>query len=64
MRSSQWQWHLDEVFVTINGDRHFLKRSVDQEGKVFESCVTTARDKKVASKFLEKSALPLKSGPP
>ena len=30
----QWRWHLDEVFVTINGELHYLWRSVDHEGPV------------------------------
>ncbi len=34
---SNWQWHLDEVFVKINGERHYLWRAVDHEGEVLES---------------------------
>ena len=26
---SEWRWHLDEVFVKINGERHYLWRAVD-----------------------------------
>ena len=48
MRSSLWQWHLDEIFVKINGVRHDLRRAVDQEGKVLESLVTKTRDNKAA----------------
>jgi hypothetical protein len=29
MQSSNWKWHLDEVFVKINGERHYLWRAVD-----------------------------------
>ena len=54
-RSSRWRWHLDEVFVKINGERHYLWRAVDHEGEVLESFVTTTRDKKAALKFLKKS---------
>jgi len=25
----RWRWHLDEVFVRINGERHYLWRAVD-----------------------------------
>lgn len=49
------QWHLDEMFVKINDERHYLWRSVDHEGEVLESFVTKARDKKAALKFLKKS---------
>jgi putative transposase len=55
MRSSQWRWHLDEIFVKINGERHYLWRAVDHEGEVLESFVTKTRDRKAALKFLKKS---------
>ena len=52
---SNWQWHLDEVFVKINGKTHYLWRAVDHEGEVLESYVTKCRDRKAALKFLRKS---------
>jgi putative transposase len=55
MKSSHWQWHLDEMFVKINGERHYLWRAVDHEGEVLESFVTKTRDKKAALKFLTKA---------
>ena len=56
MRSySNWQWHLDEVFVKIKGEMHYLWRAVDHEGEVLESYVTKTRDRKAALKFLRKS---------
>ncbi len=55
MRSSQWRWHLDEMFVKINGERFYLWRAVDHEGEVLESFVTKRRDKKSALKFLRKA---------
>jgi len=55
MRTSRWRWHLDEIFVKINGDRHYLWRAVDHEGEVLESFVTKTRDKKAALKFLRKA---------
>ena len=39
---SAWQWHLDEVFVKINGERHYLWRAVDPEGEVLEAFVSTS----------------------
>jgi len=33
MKSSSWRWHLDEIFVKINGERHYLWRAVDHEGE-------------------------------
>ena len=52
---TQWQWHLDEVFVKINGVQHYLWRAVDHEGEVLESFVTKKRDKAAALKFLKKA---------
>jgi putative transposase len=51
----QWRWHLDEVFVKINGERHYLWRAVDHEGEVLESYVTKKRDKSAALAFLKKA---------
>ena len=55
LKFSRWQWHLDEVFVKVNGDRHYLWRAVDHEGEVLESFVTKTRDKTAAFKFLRKA---------
>jgi putative transposase len=55
MHSSRWRWHLDEMFVKINGERRYLWRAVDHEGEVLESFVTKTRDKKAALKFLRKA---------
>lgn len=55
MKSSRWQWHLDEVFMKINGGRYNLWRAVDHEGEVLESFVTKRRDKQAALKFLRKA---------
>ena len=51
---TQWQWHLDEVYVKINGQMHYLWRAVDHEGEVLESFATKERDKKTALKFMKK----------
>ena len=59
---SNWQWHLDEVFVKINGKTHYLWRAVDHEGEVLESFVTKRRDRKAALKFLRKTMK--RYGPP
>jgi putative transposase len=55
MKSSHWRWHLDEMFVKIDDERHCLWRAVDHKGEVLESFVTKTRDKKVALKFLKKA---------
>lgn len=51
----QWQWHLDEVFVKINGKTHYPWRAVGHEGEVLESFVTKTRDKSAALRFLRKA---------
>jgi putative transposase len=55
MRAQYWRWHLNEVFVKINGVTHYLWRAIDHEGEVLESVVTKSRDRKAALKFLRKS---------
>jgi putative transposase len=55
LKFSRCQWHLDEVFVKINGERHYLWRAVYQEGEVLESFVTKTRDKRAALRFLKKT---------
>ncbi|MAC39052.1 MAG: IS6 family transposase [Oceanicaulis sp.] len=52
---SNWAWHLDEVFVRINGELHYLWRAVDHEGEVLEAYVTKTRNRKAALKFLRKA---------
>src|SRR5471032_790795 len=52
---TQWRWHLDEVYVKINGDMRYLWRAVDHEGEVLESFVTKTRDKAAALKFIKKA---------
>lgn len=51
----QWRWHLDEVFVKINGERHYLWRAVDHEGEILESYVTKKRDKSAALAFMKRA---------
>ena len=46
----QWRWHLDEVFVKVNGTLCYLWRAVDHEGEVLEAVVTARRDKAAALK--------------
>ena len=52
---SRWRWHLDEVFVLINGETHYLWRAVDHEGEVLEVIVTKRRNRWAALKFLKRA---------
>src|ERR687896_1268434 len=48
------KWHWDEVFLTINGKRHYLWRAVDQDGNVLDILVQSRRNKQAAKKFFRK----------
>ena len=48
------KWHLDEVFLTIHGERHYLWRAVDQDGTVLDILVQRRRNKQAAKKFFRK----------
>jgi putative transposase len=48
------KWHLDEVFLTIHGERHYLWRAVDQDGHTLDILVQRLRDKHAAKKFFRK----------
>src|SRR4030095_7423217 len=48
------RWHLDEVFLKINGRLHYLWRAVDQDGDVLDILVQSRRNKKAAKKFFGK----------
>jgi putative transposase len=52
---THWKWHLDEMYVKINGEMRYLWRAVDHEGEVLESFVTKERDKAAALKFIKKA---------
>ncbi len=47
-------WHLDELFVTIQGQRHYLWRAVDQDGDVIGILVQPRRDQHAAERFCRK----------
>lgn len=51
----QWKWHLDEMYVKLNGQMVYLWRAVDQEGEILESYVTKKRDKSAALAFMKKA---------
>jgi len=48
------KWHLDEVFVKINGITHYLWRAVDQHGNVLDILVQSRRNAKAAKRFFRK----------
>ena len=56
MRSFQhWRWHLDEMYVKLNGGMVYLWRAVDQDGEILESSVTKKRDKAAVLAFMKKA---------
>ncbi|HEU4634694.1 MAG TPA: IS6 family transposase [Edaphobacter sp.] len=50
-----WRWHLDEMYVKLNGEMVYLWRAVDHEGEILESFVTKTRDKAAALTFMKKA---------
>src|SRR5262247_3810344 len=48
------KWHLDEVFLTIQGERHYLWRAVDQDDHILDILVQRRRNKKATKKFFRK----------
>jgi len=50
-----WKWHLDEMYIRVNGEMVYLRRAVDHEGEVLESYVTRTRDKAAARHFMKKA---------
>jgi putative transposase len=48
-------WHVDEVFITIRGESHYLWRAVDQDGDVIDILVTKHRDRQAAKRFFRKA---------
>ncbi len=48
------QWHLDEVFIKINGTLHYLWRAVDQHGEVLDILVQSRRNAKAAKRFFRR----------
>ena len=47
-------WHVDEVFVKIQGQQLYLWRAVDQDGDVLDILVTKRRNKRAAKRFFRK----------
>jgi putative transposase len=56
-------WHLDEVVVTISGQKHWLWRAVDQDGYVLDEVVQTRRNTTAAKRLLRR-LLKKQGGPP
>jgi transposase-like protein len=50
----QWRWHLDEVFVKVNGKLCYLWRAVNDEGEVLEAVASAKRDKAAAVRLLKR----------
>lgn len=48
------KWHLDEVFIRIEGVRHYLWRAVDQDGVVLDILIQARRDGEAAKRFFKR----------
>ncbi len=51
----KWRWHLDEIYVKIGAEMHYLWRAVGHDGEVLESYASKTRDKKAAMTFIRKA---------
>jgi len=47
-------WYMDEVFINIRGERHYLWRAVDQDGDVIDILVQKNRDGNAAKRFFKR----------
>ena len=47
-------WHLDEVYLKINGRMVYLWRAVDAEGEVLDVLIQSRRNKRAALKLMRK----------
>ncbi|MFD6326503.1 IS6 family transposase [Streptomyces sp. NPDC058442] len=47
-------WHLDEVFIKINGGLKYLWRAVDQDGTVLDILVQSRRDQAAVRRFFRR----------
>jgi putative transposase len=56
-------WHLDEVVISIAGQKHWLWQAVDQDGYVLDEIVQTRRDTKAAKRLLAR-LMKQQGGPP
>jgi putative transposase len=48
------KWHLDEVFIKVNGEQKYLWRAVDQDGNVLDILVQDRRDTAAAKRFFRR----------
>ena len=47
-------WHLDELFVTLQGRQHYLWRAVNEDGDVLDILVQSRRNRRAAIRFFRK----------
>ena len=47
-------WHLDELFVTLNGRQQYLWRAVDEDGDLLDILVQSRRNRRAAVRFFRK----------
>jgi putative transposase len=57
------KWHLDEVFIKVCGETHYLWRAVDQDGNVLDILVQSQRNAKAATRFFKKLLKALRYAP-
>jgi transposase-like protein len=48
------KWHVDEVFIKINGEQKYLWRAVDADGTVLDILIQNRRDTAAATRFFRR----------
>jgi putative transposase len=48
------KWHLDEMCIVMNGNKHWLWRAVDQDGYELDILLQSRRNKKAATRFFKR----------
>jgi len=49
------KWHMDKVFTRFQGEQHYLRRALDQDGIVLDILVQRRRDAGAAQRFSKRS---------
>lgn len=46
-------WHVDETYVKVNGNWHYLYRAIDRDGNLIDSMLSEKRDMEAAKRFFK-----------
>src|SRR4029434_9175416 len=49
-------WRMDETYIKVKGQWHYLYRAVDKQGQAIDFLLTEQRDQEAALRFLKKAS--------